>query len=193
MWKRIVRRVPSRSAEQASKAARTARDQLADAARSVQAVEFRFTPPAAGWLQMTIAADGREVADWWVSKAADPFSMDAAGAGSEYHRSFVPWLEEVARDRLSVLVVDLEGPLAAIAAAPADAAGQVRLALSLSSVGASGTCLVMDQRQLVSAFYGQLIAFWEGDILNAHWHEWSSRPRWLLRSPSIEAFLSATP
>jgi hypothetical protein len=142
---------------------------------------------------MRIIADGRELADWCVSNAADPFSMDEAGAGLKYHWSFVPWLEAIVRARLSILVVEMEGPLAAIAAAPADAAGQIRLALSPSSAGASGTCLAMDQRQLVSAFYGQLIAFWEGDILSAHWQQWSSRPHWSLRSPSIEAFLSATP
>jgi hypothetical protein len=126
---------------------------------------------------------------------------------------FLDWLERIVETGDGRIEIDLEGTYAELRAEPLDGGARVRFTVSADTCGEdrdpgqADLSVTLPRRALVGDFYSQLVAWWEGPDLAAHWFEWliddtMERARglcppeeyhpWPIRSARVERYLADT-
>ena len=154
-------------------------------------LSFTFKRPEAGWIAMRIVA-GQTVTDWDLSHVLDPFAAAPRPEDEGYFRStFIHWLEDIANGKATDMAVDMEGRTGAMLIAPASSKLSVTISV-LTSPSGLDVVATIERFALIRDFYTALIAFWDSDALNDAWSQWSSQPKWSLRSAIVEDYLAAS-
>lgn len=122
---------------------------------------------------------------------ADPLSLFRVGDGSAYCVQLLNWLEEVAGGQAAAFGIDMEGSYGALVVSGKRSAPVVQLS-AISYPDLVDFAVTIERYTLVRDIYTALIAYWESDALDAAWSEWSSKPKWSLRSQIVETYLAAS-
>jgi hypothetical protein len=156
----------------------------------VDGLSLMFSAPEAGWIDMWLTVDSRTL-NWWLPDAPDPFALPWHRDDDDLSVTFFYWLEAIAAGRSAAMGFDMEGPVGAFFVV-GDAASNSVVFTCLSNRGALEFAVRIDRYVLVRDVYTALIAFWESDALNAAWSQWSSKPKWSLRSAIVEDYLATS-
>lgn len=161
----------------------------------VDTISVRLTAPVAWEIPMNIEIGGA-VTEWGLYtpdslQSHDPLSLFRARANNEYRLQLIEWLEDIAVGRAPALGIDMEGGYAALVVSGKNAVAIVTLS-GWTYPGKKEFAVHIDRHTLVRDIYAALVAFWESDALNTAWSQWSSKPKWSLRSAVVEDYLAAS-
>ncbi|WEK02786.1 MAG: hypothetical protein P0Y65_11255 [Candidatus Devosia phytovorans] len=172
---------------------RTGKNLTRDDFPVVDEVSIRLAAPVAWEIPIDIKA-GNSVVEWGLYSpdsidSCDPLSLFRVHADQEYRLQFIDWLEHLVAAGEGSLGIDMEGGYAAIVVS--GTAPTVTLS-AWTYPDRLEFAVRIERRVLVRDFYTALNAFWESDVLKSAWAQWSSKPKWRLRSAIVETYLASS-
>ncbi|WP_375449555.1 hypothetical protein [uncultured Devosia sp.] len=185
--------ITSNDFDEIGKLIKIARNLSEDEFIFVDKISIKMSAPVA-WEIVFDLSVADKVAEWGLYtlnsfEDADPLSLFRADESNAYCFQFLHWLEEVAAGRAAAFGIDMEGSYAALVASGQRSNPIVKLS-AITYPSRLDFAVTIERRVLVRDIYTALIAYWESEALNAAWSQWSSKPKWSLRSAVVEHYLA---